>query len=241
MCCRRDFSGQLWRSPRPSTTRKRPIFSYENMWATVIYTNIWNDGNCSLDRLVQLAWFSAITKVRARPWECKKKKQCKWNLLDENSIHLTCLTDYSPEDWNTIKIVVSVYKAGHQEKCFNIKIIIISAETLIFDQLCNLSLFKFEGPFKSISEPREGNVTWYHPENTVTPARSVRRTHSVGRALVWRAKGRRLDSRCQTNTQGLKITEKWRYYLAWLGWPRKMAVPCTVGDVKMVSSIRTLK
>ena len=73
-CCRRDFSGQLWRSPRLSTTRKRPIFSYENMWATVIYTNIWNDGNCSLDRLVQLAWFSATTKVRARPWECKKWK-----------------------------------------------------------------------------------------------------------------------------------------------------------------------
>ena len=55
--------------------------------------------------------------------------------------------------------ILSVYIAGHQEKCFNIKIIIISAETLIFDQLCNLSLFEFEGPFKSISEPREGNVT----------------------------------------------------------------------------------
>ena len=36
------------------------------------------------------------------------------------------------------KDVVSVYKAVHQEKYFSIKIIIISAETLIFDQLCNL-------------------------------------------------------------------------------------------------------
>ena len=46
----------------------------------------------------------------------------------------------------------------------------------------------------------------------------------------------------------LKITEKWRYSLctasgetfAWLGWPRKMAVPTTpVGDVNIVFPIST--
>ena len=44
---------------------------------------------------------------------------------------------------------------------------------------------------------------------------------------------REVDSRDRTNTQGLKITEKWRYSLCttsgWtferLQWPRKMAVP----------------
>ena len=56
---------------------------------------------------------------------------------------------------------------------------------------------------------------------------------SVGRAFDCRAGGRGFDSRDRTNTQGVKITEKWRYFLclangwtlAWLGWPRKMAVP----------------
>ena len=58
--------------------------------------------------------------------------------------------------------------------------------------------------------------------------------------------GRRLDSQGQTNTQGIKITGKWRYSFCtasgltftWLGWPRKMAVPAqVVGDVKIVSPI----
>ena len=53
--------------------------------------------------------------------------------------------------------------------------------------------------------------------------------------------GRRgFDSRGQNNTQGLKITEKLGYSFctarvwtfAWLGWPRKMAVPSPVGDEK---------
>ena len=64
---------------------------------------------------------------------------------------------------------------------------------------------------------------------------------SGGRVFDCRAGwGRRFDSRDQTNTQGLKITEKWRSFLcpaggwtfAWLGWPCKMAVPSPLGDVK---------
>ena len=55
-----------------------------------------------------------------------------------------------------------------------------------------------------------------------------------------RAGGRGFDSRGWTNTQGLKITEKWSHSLcsargetfACLGWPSKMAVPSSVGDVK---------
>ena len=39
------------------------------------------------------------------------------------------------------------------------------------------------------------------------------RISSVGRALDWRAVGRGFDSRDRTITQGLKITEKWRYSL----------------------------
>ena len=59
------------------------------------------------------------------------------------------------------------------------------------------------------------------------------RNVSVGRALYCRTGGRGFDSRGRTNTQGLKITEKWRYWtFAWLGWSRKMAVPSPLGDVK---------
>ena len=39
------------------------------------------------------------------------------------------------------------------------------------------------------------------------------------------------------NTQGLKITQKWRF--AWLGWPRKIAVLSPVKDVKIVFPIST--
>ena len=39
------------------------------------------------------------------------------------------------------------------------------------------------------------------------------RNSSVGRAFVRRARGRGFDSRDRINTQGLKITEKWRYFL----------------------------
>ena len=39
------------------------------------------------------------------------------------------------------------------------------------------------------------------------------RISSVGRALDCRAGGRGFDFRSRTNTQGLKITEKWRYFL----------------------------
>ena len=53
------------------------------------------------------------------------------------------------------------------------------------------------------------------------------RISSVGRALDCRAGGHGFDSRDRTNTQRLKITEKWGYCLcplkgwtcAWLGWP----------------------
>ena len=66
------------------------------------------------------------------------------------------------------------------------------------------------------------------------------RISSVGRAFDCRAGGRGFDSRGRTITQGLKMTEKWRYFLctasgetfAWLGWPRKMAVPSPLGEVK---------
>ena len=59
------------------------------------------------------------------------------------------------------------------------------------------------------------------------------RNVSVGRALYCRTGGRGLDSRGRTNTQGLKITEKWRYWtFAWLGRSRKMAVLSPLGDVK---------
>ena len=72
-------------------------------------------------------------------------------------------------------------------------------------------------------------------------------TQSVERALDGRAGGSGFDSRDRINTQGLKITEKWRYCLcsangqtfAWLGWPRKMAFSSPVGDVKIVSLIST--
>ena len=73
------------------------------------------------------------------------------------------------------------------------------------------------------------------------------RISSVGRAFDCRTGGRGFDSRGRTITQGLKMTEKWRYFLctasgetfAWLGWPRKMAVPSPLGDVKIVSPIST--
>ena len=59
------------------------------------------------------------------------------------------------------------------------------------------------------------------------------RISSIGRALDCRAGGRGFDSRGRTNTQGLKITEKWRYFLctasgetfAWLGWSRPNGGP----------------
>ena len=73
------------------------------------------------------------------------------------------------------------------------------------------------------------------------------RISSVGRALDCRAGGRGFDSLGRTISEGLNITEKWRYSLctptgetfAWLGWPRKMAAPSPLGDVKMVSPIST--
>ena len=73
------------------------------------------------------------------------------------------------------------------------------------------------------------------------------RISSVGRAFDCRAGGRGFESRGRTITQGLKMTEKWRYFLctasgetfAWLGWPRKMAVPSPLGEVKIVSPVST--
>ena len=60
------------------------------------------------------------------------------------------------------------------------------------------------------------------------------------RVLDYRAGGLRFDFWDQTNTQGLNMTEKWRYCLcpansfAWLWWPRKMAVPTPAGDKNSV-------
>ena len=73
------------------------------------------------------------------------------------------------------------------------------------------------------------------------------RMSSVGRALDCKAGDRGFDSQGRASTQGLKITENWRYSLctasgwtfAWLGWPRKMAVPSQVGNVNIVSPIST--
>ena len=85
---------------------------------------------------------------------------------------------------------------------------------------------------------------WWWPFD---PINWVGRVSSVGRAFDFGAGGRGFNSQGRTNTQGLKITEKWRYFLcpaggwtfAWLGWPRKMAVPSPLGDVKIVSPIST--
>ena len=65
------------------------------------------------------------------------------------------------------------------------------------------------------------------------------RVSSVGRAFDCRVGSRGFDSWGRTNTQGLKITEKWRYFLysadgqtfAWLEWQGKMAVTSPVADV----------
>ena len=68
----------------------------------------------------------------------------------------------------------------------------------------------------------------------------------VGRALDCRAGGGGFDFPNRNNTQGLEIKEKWRYCLcpasgtetfALFGWPCKMAVPSTLEDVKIVTSI----
>ena len=70
----------------------------------------------------------------------------------------------------------------------------------------------------------------------------------VGRALDCRAGGVGFDFPNRNNTQGLEITEKWRYCLccasgtetcALFGWPCKMAVPSALEDVKIVTSIST--
>ena len=60
-----------------------------------------------------------------------------------------------------------------------------------------------------------------------------------------RAGGHGFDSWGWTNSQSLKITEKWRYCLcsangetfAWLGWPLILEVPSPAGDVKVESPI----
>ena len=82
---------------------------------------------------------------------------------------------------------------------------------------------------------------------SLIPLFSLGRISSVGRVLDCRAGCRGFNSRDQTNTQVLKMTEKWRYCLCpangwtfeWLGWPPKMAVPSLVGDVKIVFPIST--
>ena len=90
---------------------------------------------------------------------------------------------------------------------------------------------------------------WIDFEISISQSRPARknRISSVGRALDCGAGGHGFDSRGRTNTQDLTVTEKWRYSLcsasgwtfAWLGWPRKMAVPSPVGEVNIVSPIGT--
>ena len=71
------------------------------------------------------------------------------------------------------------------------------------------------------------------------------RISSVGRALHLRGGGERFDFRVSTNTQGLKITEEWRYCLcsangskfAWLRRSRKMAARSPVADVKIYDPV----
>ena len=68
------------------------------------------------------------------------------------------------------------------------------------------------------------------------------RISSVGRALHCGGEGQQFDFRVRTNTQGLKITEEWRYCLccangskfAWLRRSRKMAARSPVADVKNI-------
>ena len=50
--------------------------------------------------------------------------------------------------------------------------------------------------------------------------------------------GRGFNFRGWTKTPGLRITEKWRYCLCTAnGWPRKIKVTSTVGDIKIVSPV----
>ena len=57
--------------------------------------------------------------------------------------------------------------------------------------------------------------------------------------------GRGLDSQGRTITQGIKIIEKWKFFLSpanswtftWLRWLREIAVPSPEGDVKMAGVI----
>ena len=71
------------------------------------------------------------------------------------------------------------------------------------------------------------------------------RISSVGRALHFRGGGERFDFRVSTNTQGLKITEEWRYCLcsangskfAWLRRSHKMAARSPVADVKIYDPV----
>ena len=70
---------------------------------------------------------------------------------------------------------------------------------------------------------------------------------SVVRVLDCRLRGHGFNFQGWTNTQGLKITEKWTENVlplpcngltyAWLRWPRKTAVLSPQGDIKIVSSM----
>ena len=95
--------------------------------------------------------------------------------------------------------------------------------------------------FWSIS-PNSHCTSLWNKMNCIT--KPQQRISSV-RVLDCRAGGRRFDSWDQTNTQGLNMTEKWKYCLcpansfAWLWWPCKMVVPSPAGDIKIVSPIST--
>ena len=74
------------------------------------------------------------------------------------------------------------------------------------------------------------------------------RISSVGRALNCRGGGRGFDSRDRTNTQGLKIAEKWRCFFcpangwtfAWLGWILNIySGRVSTRDVKIFPSFKT--
>ena len=73
------------------------------------------------------------------------------------------------------------------------------------------------------------------------------RTSWVRRAPDCIVGDRGFDSPGLTSTQGVKITEKWRYHFCtasgetftWLRWPCKRAVVSPVGDIKIVHPIST--
>ena len=112
-----------------------------------------------------------------------------------------------------------------------------------------------------IKEQRGPQITWFWKrKGNILLKRLFNRIFDNRKQFLWTAAGlaqlgehltaeRRswVRFRGRTNTQGLKITEKWGYFLCpanawtfvWLGWPLEMADQSPVGDLKIVSPIST--